>query len=65
VLAARRKKESAAFLKKRSKKLLLKWTVLVKRPLAQSNESFLRAFFQKSAAYLLSQNGLRGRAADQ
>jgi hypothetical protein len=39
-------------LKKRTKKLLLIWTVLVKTPVAQINKSFC-ALFSKSAAYFL------------
>jgi hypothetical protein len=45
------KRGSASFLKKRSKKLLLNWVVLVSAPEAQSNQKFLRRFFQKAAAF--------------
>jgi hypothetical protein len=40
----------ASFLKKRSKKLLLNWTVLVSRPLAQIHKSFFASFFAKKEA---------------
>jgi hypothetical protein len=42
---------SASFLKKRSKKLLLNWVPGGFTGTAQTKRSFLRAFFQKSAAY--------------
>jgi hypothetical protein len=41
------KKARTSFLKKRSKKLLLTWTVLVATPVAQINKSFLLLFFKK------------------
>jgi hypothetical protein len=43
-------KESASFLKKRSKKLFCSWAVLVSPPPAQISKSFLRRFFFKKAA---------------
>jgi hypothetical protein len=41
-------KESASFLKKRSKKLLLIWTVLVSWPGAQFAKVFCALFFKKA-----------------
>jgi hypothetical protein len=46
--------ESGSFLKKRTKKLLLIWTVLVSPPGGQFSKSFLVTFFQKSNRFLPS-----------
>jgi hypothetical protein len=47
IFLATSKKERTSFLKKRSKKLVLICTTLVKRPLAQISKSFLLLFFKK------------------
>jgi len=39
--------ERSSFLKKRTKKLLVLYTVLVKPPVAQINKSFFGSFFAK------------------
>jgi hypothetical protein len=49
-----RQQASASFLKKRSKKLLVIWATGVESTSVQTSKSFLRAFFQKSAACLLA-----------
>jgi hypothetical protein len=45
----KRGRESASFLKKRSKKLFFSWAVLVSTP--QSHRSKKPLFFKKAAAY--------------
>jgi hypothetical protein len=45
-------KGNASFLKKKKQKTLLIWVGGVATAVAQTNKSFLRAFFQKSAAFL-------------
>jgi hypothetical protein len=51
-----KRKASASFLQKRSKKPLLCWTRDGFTALAQVKKSFLRAFFQKSATFFLISN---------
>jgi len=48
------KEASTSFLKKRSKKLLLIWAGYGFTSAVQIRKSFLRAFFQKSAACFLA-----------
>jgi hypothetical protein len=48
------KQASASFLKKRSKKLSVLWATGHENGTVPFSESFLRAFFQKSAACLLA-----------
>jgi hypothetical protein len=48
-----KKQASASFLKKRSKKLFVFWATGRDNSTVQFSKSFLRAFFQKSAACLL------------
>jgi hypothetical protein len=50
---SKRRKGSASFLKKRSKKLLLNRAVLVSPPEAQPNQKFFAPLFFKKAATLL------------
>jgi hypothetical protein len=53
------KKARTSFLKKRSKKLLLNWANGGFTSAVQITKSFLRAFFQKSAAFFLPFEALR------
>jgi hypothetical protein len=55
------KRESSAFKKKRAKKRLLCWVLLVKPPLAQVNKSFLLLFFKKEALRFELLNVVRRR----
>jgi len=48
-----KRRGSAFFLKKRSKKLLLIWALLVSLPQSQRNQKFFAPlFYKKAAAYL-------------
>jgi hypothetical protein len=49
-------------LKKRSKKLLLIWTALVKQTVAQMSKSFLVTFFQKSNRFAFARRDLWKKA---
>jgi hypothetical protein len=52
--------QSASFLKKRSKKLLLIWAVVVSTPQPQRNQKFFAPlFFKKAAAYLSPLNPIK------